>query len=606
MAAKKSLDSMLAELLVDRCDMILLAVDASTQFIVAANLKACRLLGYTRKNMIGMDVNAIESGLSGMFYWQEVVNGNIQELEATESEFQRSDGSSMPVEKTVSKATLGTQHYILISASDITHRLQADDKLEVISARLKSTLESTADGILAVSGNGEIEGMSRRFSKMWDIPANVLSSSNDQKVFSHLFHSVNNPGLLRDFINTVEDGEHATTIRLNSGKIFELRSCPQQATLGRVFSCNDVTVRKQAEEALSKSRESLQRLLDSMSEGAYGLDGNGICTFVNPAFLKMLRFQHTNQVLGKQIHSLIQHSYPDGSLYPVSECKSCQALQTRQNEHDDNEVFWKADGTCIPVEYWTSPIIEDDKATGTITTFIDISERKYVENMKREFISTVSHELRTPLTSISGALGLIEGNVFGKIPEKMQQMITIAYRNCQQLIFLINDLLDMEKLVAGKMSFDICQQALMPLIDQSLESNGTYGSSRRVSLSLVSTVPDVEVNIDGQRLQQVLSNLLSNAIKFSPENGTVEIAVLTQDNMVRVKVTDHGPGIPEEFRGRIFQKFSQADSSDARQKGGTGLGLAITRELVNRMGGQIGFDSVEGQGSCFYFDFPLA
>lgn len=246
----------------------------------------------------------------------------------------------------------------------------------------------------------------------------------------------------------------------------------------------------------------------------------------------------------------------------------------------------------------------DGEITGHLGIAQDITERRRIDQMKSEFVSTVSHELRTPLTAIAGALGLIVGGALGEIPETAKQMINIAHKNSQRLTFLINDLLDMEKLVAGKMHFDMKQQLLMPLIEQSLDDNRTYGAARRVTLLLNSAAPDVVVYVDSQRLLQIMSNLLSNAIKYSPEDDSVEISVQTHENMVRVRISDHGHGIPADFFEHIFSKFSQADSSNTRQKGGTGLGLAITRELVERMGGTIGFDSVENQGASFYVDFP--
>ena len=237
--------------------------------------------------------------------------------------------------------------------------------------------------------------------------------------------------------------------------------------------------------------------------------------------------------------------------------------------------------------------------------FHDITETIRVEHMKNEFVSTVSHELRTPLTAISGSLGLISGGVLGEIPERAKLMIDIAYRNSQRLTYLINDLLDMEKLVAGKMYFDMQQHQLMPLLLEAIESHHAYSTDRHIKLELDMVIPDITVNIDKQRLLQVLSNLLSNAIKYSPDDGVVQIAVYMHNELLRIMVIDHGPGIPDEFRNRIFQKFSQADSSDTRQKGGTGLGLAITRELVERMGGRIGFESEEGKGACFHVDLPV-
>lgn len=268
-------------------------------------------------------------------------------------------------------------------------------------------------------------------------------------------------------------------------------------------------------------------------------------------------------------------------------------------------VHQHKNGQRVPVEIFLQYIAPEDEPSRFVAVVRDLTERKRVERMKNEFVSTVSHELRTPLTSISGALGLIAGGALGALPGKASELIGIAHKNSLRLTHLINDLLDMEKLAAGKMHFDMQRQPLMPLIEQALESNRAYGSERKVTLALTEQASGAMVRVDAERLMQVLSNLLSNAMKFSPENGTVEVAVHATDNKVRVTVSDHGPGIPAEFRDYIFQKFAQADSSSTRQKGGTGLGLSITRELIEYMNGAIGFDSVENEGAHFYFELPL-
>ena len=234
-------------------------------------------------------------------------------------------------------------------------------------------------------------------------------------------------------------------------------------------------------------------------------------------------------------------------------------------------------------------------------------QHRLLENdrMKKEFVSTVSHELRTPLTSIGGALGLLAGGVLGEIPPKAKHVLDIANKNSQRLAHLIDDLLDMEKLVAGKMRLDLKPQWLTPLVEQAIEANRAYAEQYQVRLLLTAREDNAIVMADPVRLQQVITNFLSNAAKFSPQGGQVEVNILRRTDSVRVEVIDHGRGIPTEFRTRIFQKFAQADSSDTRQKGGTGLGLAISKELIERMHGQIGFNSKEGQGALFYFELPL-
>jgi DNA-binding response OmpR family regulator len=183
-------------------------------------------------------------------------------------------------------------------------------------------------------------------------------------------------------------------------------------------------------------------------------------------------------------------------------------------------------------------------------------------------------------------------------------MVDIAFNNSERLVRLINDILDMEKIESGKMVFEIAPTPLMPLIEQAIEANQSYAEQYGVALTLKHALPDAMANIDSDRTIQVLTNLISNAAKFSPRGSAVELSVVRLEGKIRVSVEDHGPGISEEFSSRIFQKFAQADSSDTRQKGGTGLGLSISKAIVERFGGELGFETEIGKGTTFYFDLP--
>lgn len=237
----------------------------------------------------------------------------------------------------------------------------------------------------------------------------------------------------------------------------------------------------------------------------------------------------------------------------------------------------------------------------------DISERKKIEQLKNDFVSTVSHELRTPLTAITGALGLAVGGALGPLNDKQQHMLTLAQQNSQRLGKLINDLLDIEKLAVNKMQFKLRLWPLAELLRQAIELNQPVALPRQVKLELhCAEQDDLWVEVDEVRLQQVMANLLANAIRYSPVGAVVVVSMEPSAKTVRVSVTDQGDGVAADFESRLFEKFSQADSSDRRQVAGTGLGLAICKDLVRAMGGSIGYHRSAAGGACFYFTLPLA
>lgn len=241
-----------------------------------------------------------------------------------------------------------------------------------------------------------------------------------------------------------------------------------------------------------------------------------------------------------------------------------------------------------------------------ISQIQDVTERREMERMKNEFISLVSHELRTPLTSIRGSLGLIEGTMLADLPEKAVKLISLAHKNVERLILLINDILDLDKLASGQMRFDLKRENLADLIEQSIEANQAYADRFKVRLVLSQPVdPAIFVHTDAGRLAQVMANLLSNAAKYSPEGADVVVTAKLLGAKVRILVVDEGPGIDKAFQAHIFEKFSQADSSITREKGGTGLGLHISKEMMENMNGEIGFYVGESRGTTFWIDVPV-
>ncbi|MDH5445993.1 MAG: PAS domain S-box protein [Gammaproteobacteria bacterium] len=263
------------------------------------------------------------------------------------------------------------------------------------------------------------------------------------------------------------------------------------------------------------------------------------------------------------------------------------------------------DGGLVPVEVILQYISHEDQSPRFIAMVRDITERKKVDRMKNEFISTVSHEIRTPLTSIRGSLGLITGGAAGDIPEQIQRMIEIASNNTDRLLLLINDILDIQKIESGQLDFQFKPLEVMSLIEQAVENNEAYANQFNVKFKITQRQDEIMVMGDHDRLMQVMNNLMSNAAKFSPEHDVVELAVEHDKNNVCISVTDHGDGIPEEFQPSLFDQFTQSDSSDSRQKGGTGLGLSIVKAITDKHNGRIRYTTALGKGTTMVIEIPV-
>ncbi|WBA16937.1 PAS domain-containing protein [Salinivibrio kushneri] len=291
--------------------------------------------------------------------------------------------------------------------------------------------------------------------------------------------------------------------------------------------------------------------------------------------------------------------------YEPEEQKALASMQSTGRYGPFEKEYIRKDGSRYPVRLQGMLSTELDGRKVIWSLIEDITERKKLDKMKDEFIATVSHELRTPLTSIKGALGLLNGGATGDLPPKANQLLHTAERNATRLSLLINDLLDMEKLVAGKMLIQLKKQELGPLLNDAIESVKSYQHQNPIQIHTPNNWPTVMVNVDGARLIQALTNLLSNAIKFSPEEGQVDVSITKSRKDVEISIRDYGSGVDKEFQNRLFQRFSQADSSDNRKLPGTGLGLAITREICQQMGGDVGYRDAEGGGALFFIQLQV-
>jgi signal transduction histidine kinase len=281
-----------------------------------------------------------------------------------------------------------------------------------------------------------------------------------------------------------------------------------------------------------------------------------------------------------------------------------------------DEIFWRQDGTGIPVEYSANPLLDQGQISGMVVAFQNVTERRKLERMKDEFISTVSHELRTPLTSLRASLGLIASGSLDKRPEKQRQMIEMAIGNSDRLIRLVNDILDFDSVEKGRLPLHRRPVEAVDMMRRAADVAHKAAAQARIGFK-VHAAPGTVVFADEDRVLQVLNELVNNAIRFSPHDTTILLAAQhvpatgsatasPELGEVCFIVEDQGQGIAPEKLERIFERFQQGDASDTRQLGGTGLGLALCRSIVEQHGGRIWAESVPQRGSRFLFTLPAA
>jgi PAS domain S-box-containing protein len=364
----------------------------------------------------------------------------------------------------------------------------------------------------------------------------------------------------------------------------------------------DVTDLRHARNALESSEQRFRQLLAAAPIGMALMTEDGRFTAVNAAFCNLVGEDEQKLLTQKTLTDLMPQDAATLMYDQIREMVSQDdnAIYTAEHllHHSSGEDRWGLFNIS-----WTF-----DKNLGGnafIAQINDITDKKKLEQAKNQFVSTVSHELRTPLTSIKGALGIITGSDKGELSAGNKRLIEIARSNTDRLTAIVNDILDLEKISSGEISFDFHPEDMGDLIKQSVQELAPYAITHKNTLSI--EVPDTPLMVwaDMGRTKQVLFNLISNACKYSSDDTDVLIRAKAVDGRAIVYVQNHGPGIPESFRPKMFGAFSQVDSSDTRAKGGTGLGLNITKQIVSRHDGTINFESQPNGVTVFWFSYQL-
>ena len=487
-----------------------------------------------------------------------------------------------------------------------SERRRVEDQLRDSESLSRAVTDSMAEGVITSSDDGRITEANRAALQLFGYRRDELIGRHVTQLMPERYRGEFE--LLIDDLRARKDGfkeagREVLAMRGDGSEFPVTVSFGDVVVAGkRLFSAiiRDITESTRIAHALRTSEAQLRQITNAVPALIAYVDSDRRFIFHNNAFQQALGLT-TEQINGKTLREVV-----GDALYESVSPKIDQVLAGQTVTYERAQGTTILGGRDYAITY--VPQHGADEQQGRVTGFfvmaIDITEMKRMDRMKSEFVSTVSHELRTPLTSIRGSLGLIAGGVAGVLPDAVKNLVDIAKSNCERLIRLINDILDIEKIESGQMRLALQVVAFQPLLQQALAVNQGFAGQHGVTLRLQAPDAAVLVNIDTDRTIQVLTNLLSNAVKFSPRCATVEITLSTNGERVRVEVRDHGPGIPDEFRQRIFQKFSQADSSDSRLKGGTGLGLNISKAIVEKLGGSIGFSGAPGGGTIFFFELP--
>ncbi len=342
-------------------------------------------------------------------------------------------------------------------------------------------------------------------------------------------------------------------------------------------------------------------ILDNVVDAIITCDTQGDIRSFNLAAEKIFGYS-SDAMIGRNLNVLIPVSY--GSNHDSYIQKYLDGGQAKVVGKIREVEGLRRGGNVFSIELAVNEI-EIEGVKTFIGIVRDITEKKRLDKLKNEFISTVSHELRTPLTALNGAVSLVASGKLSSLPGQEELLLNTAIRNGERLLNLINDLLDMEKIEAGKASFNMDIHNIQTIVDDAITVNNPYADQYNVRVIKQGNLSAINLEVDCKRLEQVVANYLSNACKFSGENSEIEVRIEKDNTKLRVSVIDQGEGIAESFKSHVFQKFSQSDSSTNRKTGGTGLGLSISKGLVENMGGVVGFYSVEGKGATFYFEFPI-
>lgn len=515
----------------------------------------------------------------------------------------------------------GKSVQIVSISRDITQHKDADRRLRESRQRYRSLFEHNPAAVYSLNLEGKYSAVNSKLVQMLDIPRNKLIG---QSFLSNLDKcEVQNGTHYFEMVKQGEPQYYETRIVNSRGRKIEVSvtNVPiivDKEMVGVYGIVSDITERKEYTERIQELSKQHELILNTVTEGIYGLDADGITMFMNPAAASMFGYE-AKEFIGKNSHPIIHHTRADGSHFPQEECPIHMTVLDGQRRSIKEDVFWRKDGSSFLVQYQVTPIIEQGQIQGAVVVFNDVTgEREIVRaketaelaaQAKSEFLSMVSHEIRTPMNGIVGMTELLIGT---DLSEEQREYAEIIRDSGDALLNILNDILDFSKLESGKMALAYEPFALRKMLEQVAELFKPRADEKHLEIRyrLNPSIPEFMVG-DAIRIRQILVNLVGNALKFT-DQGSIDVNVdiikgrKPEDSVLDFAVQDTGIGIPADKLDQLFQSFSQLHPVINRKYGGTGLGLVISKRLVEIMGGSISVESIEGEGSTFRFAVPAA
>ena len=590
--------------------------DVETLRFLEVNEAAVRSYGWSRDEFLGMTIRDIRPP-SEQPRLDAILAGTVALLQATTSIHRTRAGQLRHVEVTAYPLDFDGHSARMVLVNDVTERDEAEVALVKSEQNYRSVIEQLRDVFFRTNAAGHWTFLNQAWTTL---TGNAVESTlgtpflkyvhpSDRSMLMDAFSPLANGSLesvtieVRYFrqtggYNWVEVSAHA--VRGDDGRF-----------VGTMGTLRDVTERRAADEERKRLATNVRQLMDASGEGIYGLDARGVITFVNRRGSEMLGYAPV-ELIGQPMHAFTHHSRPDGTPYPEADCPMQQAAVQGIPCEVDDEVLWRKDGSPVQVEYAAAPIREHGRLAGAVVNFRDITLRKRAEfelivardaaeaasRAKSDFLARMSHELRTPLNSIIGFANVLLKNRLGTMKTDELTYLSRIATNGRHLLGLINDILDLSKIEAGRMTIEMSPVALDVLLRETIDELESQTRDRPVALRSELPARVRVIQTDAARMKQVIINLIGNALKFT-ESGEVvaSIEVDANDFPKRLTVRDTGIGIPKNRLDAIFKVFEQAEPMTARRFGGTGLGLAISRSLCDLMGHRLDVESVEGIGT---------